>query len=941
MTLRAPISSPPVIFAVFGGALICAGVALLASPAEAACVQSGATVDCMGNDFNGFLTSQSVTLRVHPGAFINNVITNDQVGNCPLSFPALQVGEASSVLNEALIGTAGVCGFGIVADRGSSITNRGTIRTSDLVSYAIIADDNGIVRNAGSITTDLASSSGVLGGNGMRIFTDLGSSIVTAGQGSSGIEVGSNALITHAGLISVGGQAAFGIDAGLGSSVLNTGSIEISENNSMGIRVAGGSVTNLGSIRSILSGPALALTPTVGVSVVGQSAIFTNAPTGRVTANHIGVRIGGVEHASLSNSGVIDASPAIQVDGTTSLNGGAIVLTGAAVAEISNSGMIRGRDGLPAVRSLGPAVSLRNAGTIIGDVLLAGGNDTVFFTGAGTIEGAVDFGAGNDTVVVQRGGRLDTTMANLEIFSKSGLNTLLLARNLIASDQIVIVAGTLEIAHGVQATSRLIDNAAFLRGSGTLVGALDNGGTLAPGTQVEKGTLTVSGAFRQFANGILAVRLSPQGTSDKLVVGGPATFGGTLALTYDMTPGGPSFHDGQRIEVVAPAASTLTSTGQFILAAPRLTFLHAQLVTSSNGGLAIEFDRLSYSVAAVSESQESVAKMLDRLQTVPPVALSATFERIEDSSLEDATAILGAFAPEAPAAAQDLGLMALERFDESLRSRTPLRTGRGHLVWTRGFTSSGHTRAAELRGHYEQTGIAGGIETSFGDGQLGIAAARIRSDFARGVDAFKFDTSLFALTARYGWENFSFDGSVGYGSGSPDVRRTRAIGGNAETLASQAETDLWTFSAEATYRTIIGPFSVAPHLGAAHHRIRLSELNEGRALGVQTEIAQRKSLRAKAGVRAAASLGRLRPFGDLSLSTDLLQSRTEISASLIDVPGSAFTLYGEARRRVAIESEAGLAIAISDSLEAYLVGALTANDVVAGRRLSAGLTFSW
>lgn len=941
MTKRTPLSSPPLTCAVLSGALICVGAALVASPAKAACVQSGATVDCIGNDFNGFLTSQSVTLRVHSGAFINNVITNDRIGNCPLSFPALQVGESSSVLNEAIIGTAGVCGFGIVADRGSSITNRGTIRTSDLVSYAIIAEDNGIVRNAGSITTDLAGSSGILGGSGMRIFTDLGSSILTAGQGSNGIEVGANSFITHAGLISVGGQAAFGIDAGVGSSVLNTGSIEISANNSIGIRVAGGSVTNQGSVRSILSGPALALTPTVGVSVAGPSAIFTNAPTGTVTATHIGVRIGGVEHTSLANSGVIDTSPAIQVDGTTSSNGGAVVLTGTAVAEISNSGMIRGRDGLPAVRSLGPAVTLRNTGTIIGDVLLAGGADTVFLTGAGTIEGAVDFGAGNDTVVVQRGGRLDITMSSLETFSKSGPSTLLLARDLVASDQIAIVEGTLEIARGVQATSRLTDNAAALRGSGTLVGALDNGGTLAPGNQVEKGTLTVFGAFRQFANGTLAVRLSPQGTSDKLVVGGPATYGGTLALTYDMTPGSPSFHDGQRIEVVAPAASTLASTGQFMLAAPQLTFLHAQLVTSSNGSLAVEFDRLSYSVAAVSRSQESVAKMLDRLQTLRPTALAATYERIEASSREEATAILGAFAPEAPAAVQDLGLMALERFDESLRGRSPLRTGRGNMVWTRGFTSSGHSRAAELRGRYEQTGIAGGIETSFGNAQLGVAAARIGSDFARNADALKFDTSLFALTARYDWENVILDGSVGYGSGSPDVRRTRALDGSAEALSSQAETDFWTFSAQATYRTTIGPFSLAPHLGAAHHRVRLSELNEGRPLGVQTEIAQRKSLRAKAGVHAAASVGRVRPFGDLSISTELLHSRTEISASLIDVPDSAFTLYGEARRRVAIESEAGLAVAISDSLEAYIAGALTANDVLAGRRLSAGLTFSW
>lgn len=941
MPFRLPIPAPPLAFAALGGAFIWGVAALLASPASAACVQSGSTVDCTGNDFNGFLTPQSVTLRVHPGAFINNVITNDRIGNCPLSFPAIQVGAFSAVLNEGLIGTAGVCGFGIIAAPSSSITNRGTIRTSDFVSYAIIAEDNGTVRNAGTITTALAGSSGILGGSGMRISTDFGSSIVTAGQGSNGIEVGANGLITHAGVISARAEAAFGIDAGDGSSVLNTGTIETSANNSIGIRVGGGSVMNAGAIRSVLTGPAIALTPIAGVSVVGSSAAFTNTSTGSVMTSHIGVRIGGVEDTRLSNDGIIEAAPAIQSDGTRAMNGGAVVVTGSAVAQIGNSGAIIGRNGLPAIRTLGPAVILRNAGTIVGDVILGGGSDTVFYAGVATIDGMIDFGAGDDTVIFQRGGRFDTTVSNLENFTKSGPDLLVLARSVTASEHIAVVEGSLEIARDAQVTSRLTDNAASLRGFGTLLGALDNGGTLAPGTLAEKGTLTVSGAFRQFSNGTLALRLSPQGTSDKLVVGGPATFGGTLAVTYDITPGGPSFSDGQRIEVVSPAASTLVSAGQFTLAAPQLAFVDAKLVTIPNGGLVVEFDRLSYAVAAVSETQSSVAIMLDRLQTVRPVALAPTFERLEVSSREDAATILAGFAPQAPAAIQDLGMMTLERFNEGLRDRTPLRNRHGNFVWARGFTSSGHSRDVVLRADYELAGMAGGIETSVGKALIGVAAARIGSDFARGADKLAFDTSLFAVTARYHWDSISLDGSIGYGSGSPDVRRTRVNGGTSETLASHADTDLWTLALEGKSQTMLGPIAVSPHAGASYHHARLNAWNEDRPLGIQTGVSSSKSLRVRIGAGASASVGRLRPFGDLSVSTEVLHPRPEISASLIDVPDSAFTLYGDVRRRTAIESEAGLAVTISDGLEAYVVGAMTANDVLAGRRLSAGLTFSW
>lgn len=937
--MRSPIPISSLSFAALGSALLWGCSALSATPASAACVQTGASVDCSGNDFNGFLTPQTVTLHVQPGGFINNIITNFRIGNCPLSYPAIEVGASSNVLNEGYISTSGVCGFGIVAARGSSITNHGTVLTGDLVSYAIIADDNGFVRNAGTITTARDSSSGILGGSGMRIVSDTGSTIRTSGSGSSGFEVRANSVIIHDGRITVSGDASYGIDAGLDSSVTNTGIIETSSNNSIGIRVAGGDVTNSGTIRTVLAGPAFALTPTAGVSVIGPTASFTNTSTASVIATHIGVRIGGTLNASLSNSGAIEAATAIQYDGTPSINGGAIVVTGTAAIEIGNAGTISGREGLPALRSLGPAVTLRNSGAVRGDVLLAGGNDTVFLSG--TIDGAVDFGGGNDTLVLQRGGRFEVPIANLENLSKSGSDVLVLGRNLAVSDHVVIIGGGLEIPRGVQLTARLTDNAANVRGLGTLVGGLDNSSIVAPGTQAEKGTLTVTGAFRQFASGTLAIRLSPDGTSDKLVVGGPAAFAGTLALTYDAAPGAASFRDGQRFDIVTPLATSLTSSGQFTLTAPQLTFVDANLVTTSNGGLAVEFDRLSYSAAAASESQVSVAEMLDRQQQVRPAALAGTFERLEASSLENATTILADLAPETPAALQDLNLMSLERFDESLRGRTPRTNSRGNFVWSRGFTSSGHTRDVERRRDYDFRGLAAGIETPLGDARIGIAAARIGSEIGGGRDGVNFDTSLFALTAHYDWTDVGIDAALAYGSSSPDVRRVRSSGGTTEALSSQAETDLWSVSLDAVYRTAVGPVGLAPYVGGSYHRAKLGGLNEGQPLGVVTAEVSTESLRARLGARVSAAVGRIRPYGDLSLSRELLHARSEVPAALIGVPNSAFTLYGETRRRTAIESEAGVAFAISEGLEAYVAGAMTANDVLAGRRLMAGFTFSW
>jgi hypothetical protein len=85
----------------------------------------------------------------------------------------------------------------------------------------------------------------------------------------------------------------------------------------------------------------------------------------------------------------------------------------------------------------------------------------------------------------------------------------------------------------------------------------------------------------------------------------------------------------------------------------------------------------------------------------------------------------------------------------------------------------------------------------------------------------------------------------------------------------------------------------------------------------------------------------VRPYGDLSVSYEFLERQPRIGASLIGAAGTTFDLYGEARRRVAVDAEAGLSVVITKGLEAYVAGGMTANDLLAGRRLSAGLTYRW
>lgn len=935
MTVRDRFSRPLSPVAAFSGVAALGYFLLAPAVVRAACVQTGNDVECAGVDGDGFISTESVTVHVRPDALVGNVMTTRVTGRCPLSLPGISVGASSNVSNEGTISTFGVCAFGIMAENGSVIANTGTILTHDLVSYGILTGDNVTIRTSGRIATEYQGSGGIFGGNGVRVAVEAGGTITANGIGANGIEVGSNAVVVNDGAIVARGDASFGIAAAAGSTVANTGSVEIGGNNSVGVQVVNGTLTNAGRIQGVLSGPARALTPTIGVSAVGKDAHFINAANGVVEATHIGVRLDGAQSAAVNNAGRIEVSPARQIDGTLVPDGAAILATAAPATEVINTGLIVASGGLPALRSLGAQVTLFNSGTIAGDVRLAGGNDLVIYRAGSSIDGIVDFGPGEDSLIFQGSGALSAPVLNAEFLSKNGAGNLTLTRDLTIGQQVNIFdGGGIVVNPGVRLTSAATGNLGLLRGAGTIDGLVTNSGTLAPGTQTAKGTLTVTGAFQQFANGTLAIRLSPGGSSDRLVVGGPATLAGTLALSYE----GTAFRNGQRFDVVTPLSGSLTQTGQFTLAAPDLAFVKAGLVTSASGGVTVEIDRLSYSTAGVSAGQKSVGRLFDRLQTSPPQALSTTLQQLEFSAPGAATAILEDFTAEGPGGVQNLGLLTLERFAQGLRRHGPTETLPGHLAWARGFSSTGRSRGAASVADFDLHGMIAGLDMTAGDAWLGIAAARTDGDFARGTNAASLNASLIAFRAGTTWSGFGVEAALAYGHGTPQTRRARPSG---EILSTDADSDLWSARVDATYEMAFGPMTFSPHAGAAYHRVGVSAIDEGRALSVRTMDDALHSLRARFGAGVGGAAGSVRPYGDLSISVELLQRMPRISAGLVGVPDSGFELHGDARRRLAVEAEAGLAVTMTPELEGYVAGTMTANDLLAGRTLTAGLTYRW
>lgn len=143
------------------------------------------------------------------------------------------------------------------------------------------------------------------------------------------------------------------------------------------------------------------------VTVTGALADIENR--GTITAYMGGITLGG-SYASVTNWGSITAFMAVIVDDrfasftnegggvitNTMAHGGTFHLTTRATdAEIINNGIIRGFEGGMAIWSAGEGLTIRNAGTIDGTIVLDGANQydgdvpDLFLTNSGTITGAI------------------------------------------------------------------------------------------------------------------------------------------------------------------------------------------------------------------------------------------------------------------------------------------------------------------------------------------------------------------------------------------------------------------------------------------------------------------------------------------------------------------------------------------------------------------------
>src|SRR5690606_6303890 len=101
------------------------------------------------------------------------------------------------------------------------------------------------------------------------------------------------------------------------------------------------------------------------------------------------------------------------------------------------------------------------------------------------------------------------------------------------------VGGGKLVVNGALASTVTVQAAGALGGSGTVAG-VHNHGVVAPGNSV--GTLTVAGDYTAYPGSFYELEVGPEGTSDKLEVGGTATLAGTLTLAGGKLRQNVSYH---------------------------------------------------------------------------------------------------------------------------------------------------------------------------------------------------------------------------------------------------------------------------------------------------------------------------------------------------------------------------------------------------------------
>jgi hypothetical protein len=549
----------------------------------------GSNITTTGLDADGIITN-NVRVIENGGTITTSGLLSDGI-----EARGPQVGIDN--LDTGTINVSGDGGTGITVNGIDAIVNNvGNITTSGNALWGVFVNgDNAIVENVGGTITTVASGIYITGDNAdVANLAGIGGGgfITTSKPGAHGIQVeGNDAFINNYKSIETADSNAHGI-AVTGDSVILTnqdgGEIITSFGSAIVTDGFGGIVTNDGMLTTGLGSGAFdadgiratgsdapTITNTNSILTFGMDSdgISVNAPAGSGTIrnsgdittadnNADGIELNGGAAYTVSSTGSIFTTGlnahGIALNrsslggGVNITNAGDIIVTGTGSAAIrlaaqpgESSTITNAATGILTGASeaidggLGNE-TVRNFGTINGDIFLDAGDDIFRREPNSTVNGIIDGGAETlqDVLEIAFSGSesIDgNQFLAFEILAFSGSGTLTLTGDLLTITT-QIDAGTLSIDNGVILdTSTAAITGGVLNGNGTISGSVQaNGGTLGVGTSI--GSLGIGGDLF-LDGGVLELEADSLLNTDQLRVGGDVTLAdGIVEVILGYTP---------------------------------------------------------------------------------------------------------------------------------------------------------------------------------------------------------------------------------------------------------------------------------------------------------------------------------------------------------------------------------------------------------------------
>ncbi|MBH0113200.1 hypothetical protein I5E68_09600 [Novosphingobium sp. YJ-S2-02] len=888
------------------------------------------TIDAgLGRDTYGIALSNSgsVTIGAAPGIGFEDAMiaavgadTVATVTGLDAAFTDLHAAGDGTVVNAMDLSGALIMGSDAYTGQAYILGQTlGTLINDGSVAGGVSGSVDRLV-NTGTIgSTELADAPIMVWNWGDIAFENSGTVIASQTEGAFSSLVGYAIDVANSGTIA-GGFQAYAVDSEEGT----PGTITVTNSGTISDEGAGAALQMLGMAFEGSAPATLALTNSGTISANGEEAVAVGLglavpgynptpapPLGTVTATIVNAEGGTI--MALGTDAV-----AIQSLGTTFdlENHGRIEASGEGALAILAT------DAFPAV--------IRNAGTIVGGVVLGGGDDLVDNSGTmgsidlgagddllrlsgGTFAGGVYGGEGSDSIEIVGGQAAFSTISDVETLRMSA--GLAAVSGSAAFDSMTLTGGRMVGLAGstISAPMITVGQGAIFGSAGTVNGDIAVAGTLSPGAS--PGTMTVNGNVTLAGTSVSIFEIMPT-VSDKLIVNGNLTIASGATLQIDASG---IVNPGQSLDLID--ADSITGSFTSIV---RSGSLYGVLVQDSDTvSLLGEFMN---DTAFTPQVQGSIGYVNGLLASGK--ASGAFLAAVPELAASSSTANQTVFAQLTPEAYASAGQISVEHGLELADvGRSDAFTSRRDTPGLFTFASAlGNTRTLEggphgaSRARINGYGFLGGLGWGGSDWSFGGFVGYLNSQQTLSSLGARTDVDSVVAGVHGRWSNgkLGIKTTVAYNGGNADTRR------NLLATSANGSYDLtgWTGDLSVTYAMPLSRgWTVQPTVGLTAIRTVRDQVEESGGSPYALEVARERDhalfvdgdLTFKGGMQVGNAL---RPYLTLGVRYQV-EGRDPFALAALDGGALGLAATGASRAPVLARATMGADVKMSSSLTLF------------------------